>query len=479
IIDAVKAAIEAAGGDVADFSAEVGKAEQVAETREVDYAVAGGGLAGLTAAIAAAEKGAKVVLVEKTAEVGGSLKLAGGNFISVNSAIAKEYGVDDSKEAALTLWHKTADAGPTAPDKYPDYDRVSFYMDRIDSTLTWMKDHGVPYNRASEANPDTMVKIYTDGKGAAVSAALEKAALDAGVEIITDCAVTGLLTENGKVVGFEAEGAALKLTVKATNVMLATGGFGMSPEMMAAEIPAFAAAPAQGGAGNTGDGFKMAKAVGAAFYENPWTIPSGISLNPAFAAAAGDISAVNFRQGILVDAAGKRIVKEDNGIGSVVSNAVAVSAGDVFAIFGSGNADAAKALDLGVASGAVIKADTIEALATAAGIGTELVNTAKLYDADAAKGADSAFGKTEANLIALGEGPFYAVKVAPVQLGTVAGVVTDYDGHVLDASGNIIEGLYAAGEMSNRAFYNQAYVGAASLSLYSTAAILAVEAAID
>ena len=477
ILEGVTEAIKAAGGDVADYSGAAKAVEQKTETRTVDFAVAGGGLAGLVGAITAAEAGASVVLVEKTAQVGGSLMIAGGNFISVNSEISKEYGVDDNKEAALVLWHKTADYGPNPVGQYPDYERVDAYMDQIDGLLTWMKGHGVPYFRATEADPDTMVKIYTDGRGAAVTAALEAAAIAAGVEIITETAVTELLFEDGKVVGFKAIGAALDLTVEAANVLLATGGFGMNPEMMAKEIPEYANAPAQGGAGNTGDGFVMAEAVGAAFYEDPWTIPSGLSMVPAFAAAAGDVSAVNFRHGILVDAAtGKRVIDEDNGIGSVVANAVATAGGKVYAIFGSGNAEAVKALEAGL--DVVLKGETLEALAQAAGIDAELVNTATLYDEEAAKGALSTFNKKEANLLPLGGAPYYAVEMLPVQLGTVAGVVTDIDGRVLTADGSPIPGLFAAGEMSNRAFYNQAYVGAASLSLYSIMAQRAAEVAL-
>ena len=50
----------------------------------------------------------------------------------------------------------------------------------------------------------------------------------------------------------------------------------------------------------------------------------------------------------------------------------------------------------------------------------------------------------------------------------MGGVRTDLEtAAVLKADGTAIPGLYAAGEMSNRDFYNEVYYGAASLTIYS------------
>lgn len=65
-------------------------------------------------------------------------------------------------------------------------------------------------------------------------------------------------------------------------------------------------------------------------------------------------------------------------------------------------------------------------------------------------------------------GPYYAVCYYPGMTGTFGGVVTDFEGRVLNADGEAIEGLYAVGEMSNREYFNQTYMGAASVSFSST-----------
>ena len=64
--------------------------------------------------------------------------------------------------------------------------------------------------------------------------------------------------------------------------------------------------------------------------------------------------------------------------------------------------------------------------------------------------------------------PYYAVKVYPTTFGSAGGVTTTEEGRVTTQDGTVIPGLYAAGEMSNRYFYNENYILAASLGLYST-----------
>ena len=90
------------------------------------------------------------------------------------------------------------------------------------------------------------------------------------------------------------------------------------------------------------------------------------------------------------------------------------------------------------------------------------------YNAAAAAGEDAAFNKPAVFLKALEQAPFYAVKVYPTTFGSAGGVTTTEDGRVTRQDGTVIPGLYAAGEMSNRYFYNENYILAASLGLYST-----------
>lgn len=60
------------------------------------------------------------------------------------------------------------------------------------------------------------------------------------------------------------------------------------------------------------------------------------------------------------------------------------------------------------------------------------------------------------------------MKVYPTTFGSAGGVTTTDQGRVTRQDGTVISGLYAAGEMSNRYYYNENYILAASLGLYST-----------
>ncbi len=103
------------------------------------------------------------------------------------------------------------------------------------------------------------------------------------------------------------------------------------------------------------------------------------------------------------------------------------------------------------------KADTLDALAQQMGVDkTTFLATVKRYNELAASGVDNDFGKEGYRLSTLEQGPYYAVHCAGWILCTIGGVNTDLDLHPVDADGNPIEGLIAAGnEVGN--FYTTTY----------------------
>ena len=138
-------------------------------------------------------------------------------------------------------------------------------------------------------------------------------------------------------------------------------------------------------------------------------------------------------------------------------------------------------MEAGIELGEVFKGDTIEQLSGAINVdASTLETTYDRYNELAKSGSDDDFGKEADKLIALEKGPFYAVKFYPTTFGTMGGVQTNVDtANVLREDGTGIANLYAAGEMSNRDFYNQHYVLAASLSFYSTMGMRAGAAAAE
>lgn len=484
IIAGVKAAIEAAGGNVADYETAVAAeaAARTEKTIETEVVVAGAGLSGLTAAITAAEAGLNVVLLEKMPQAGGSLSLAGGNFVSVNSEVAKEYGIDDNMEATMTFWQWSADQSVDKETGFPDMERVENALLKVDPLLTWMKDHGVPFYKGTDVGPQTVAKIYTEGGGSAVTKALVEAAAAAGVTILYETPAVEILMQDGAAVGLKAQSATEDITVTASKgVILATGGFGANAELVAEWVPGYAGAATRVAAADTGDGFLMAEAIGAAMYDDEWVMPSGLTLDPSITENVTDTSMFTYSllsNRALVNEDGNRFTNEYiGGAYAVLTNAVAAEKCDVYYILDGANETEAAALEEGAEKGVIAKADTIADLAAAIGVSADnLTATIDAYNAFCSAGTDEAYAKDPAYLTAYAaEGPYYAVKFIPSLLGTIAGVVTDENSCVYDVNNSIIPNLYAAGEMSNRMYYNQVYVGAASLSLYPIAAQAAVE----
>lgn len=134
-------------------------------------------------------------------------------------------------------------------------------------------------------------------------------------------------------------------------------------------------------------------------------------------------------------------------------------------------------LEAGLESGAVVYGDTIEALAETLRIDpAALRDTFDRYQSLCQKQKDEDFGKSSEKMMAYAEdGGYYAVAYYPVSWGTLGGVVTDEKGHVLDETNTVIPNLFAAGEMSNRKFFSDYYIGGNSLTTSATLGRLAGE----
>jgi 3-oxosteroid 1-dehydrogenase len=115
-------------------------------------------------------------------------------------------------------------------------------------------------------------------------------------------------------------------------------------------------------------------------------------------------------------------------------------------------------------SGVIVTADTIEGLAAKAGLPAEALGaTVQRFNGFAREGTDEDFHRGESaydryygdptnkpnpNLGEISHGPFYAAKMVPGDLGTKGGIVTDVHGRALRDDGSVIDGLYAAGNVS-------------------------------
>ncbi|HHY17774.1 MAG TPA: FAD-binding protein, partial [Firmicutes bacterium] len=96
----------------------------------------------------------------------------------------------------------------------------------------------------------------------------------------------------------------------------------------------------------------------------------------------------------------------------------------------------------------LVSGETLEELAENIGVPAEtLVETVTKYNSYVEAGEDPDFGRTKMPA-KIEVGPFWAVKVTPAIHHTMAGIAINSKAQVLNADGNAIPGLYAAGEVT-------------------------------
>lgn len=445
------------------------------EELSTDVLVVGGGLAGLSSAIKARENGAEVILVEKLPMVGGSSMRSGGGLGATESAVQKEYGIEDSNAAWKELWVERQATSP-AESIYPDWDRVDWLIDYSKTSIDWFLSLGYEFRRPEGFGVDPVERLHfpgPEGSGSALTGFLDQKAQELGVNILLETPATELILEDGAVVGAKVMTAAGEQVIRAKAVILASGGFANSEEMIQRFTPDMAdyAAYTASSPGNTGDGIVMAEAAGAVPYEDPWVIGLGLS-SPA--KTAGGL--YWYGNHIFVNMDGERFTNEGGHYAIVYNDAVYHSPGGSFMVFDSGESFVShvEAAETAEDPQNVFKADSLEELAALMGVdGSKLAETVET--SNSAK--EDPFAKPDALRAQIATAPFYAIKYYPQNMGTFGGVKTTVLFEVVDASGAAIPGLYAAGEVCNRPFYNQVYMSGSALQVAAASGQIAGEAA--
>ncbi len=323
--------------------------------------------------------------------------------------------------------------------------------------------------------------------GNALAAALLKSALDKGVQFHTAHPAVGLLTETeggrARVVGARIRTPQGERTIRATRgVVLGAGGFPHDPQRQR-ELFACTEHHSAACLGNTGDGLRMGESAGA---QVDGTVAQPGAWAPVSLVPRRDGSVAHFphliergKPGLIaVDRDGRRFVDEAGDYHSFMRALFARSAQkhpgqpvEAWLVcdhrfqrrYGLGHS---KPFPLPIGwhlhTGYLQRADTLEGLARACGIDPQgLARQVAGYNVHAREGRDPQFHRGEVPydrmqgdaehdgpnpcVAPIERSPFYAVRVVPGSLGTFAGLRGDAHGRVLDAQGQAIAGLYAAG----------------------------------
>ncbi len=444
ILEAVANAIAAAGGDAEAYKIAIEKDAATGELvkREAPVIVVGAGGAGLAAAVKLGQIGTPCIVIEKMAQAGGNTARSGAAYNAVDPELQSKQGIEDSIELHI---QQTYEGG----DKVGDMALITTLCENALDSIHWLQDLGIEFKPSVTAVIGAMYPrshYPLNSVGSDFTTPLERIAKEMGQEIIVNMRATELIVEDGRVTGVRAEDTVTGTPYEfyGTNgVILTTGGFGADVERCRSyndRIPADIKTSNQPGA--TGDGIDMAVAIGAA--------TEGIEYIQMLPIGGNTVSTAIENQ-IFVNDNGERFVRED-GRRDVMSYAVLDQPGQHMHMIADarvvrdsitgGNADDK------VAAGQIFKADTLEELAAQIGVDPAgLVASVEAFNKEVTEGAEDPFGR-EVFDHTIEEAPFYASNTqTPILHHTMGGVKIDADTHVIDTEGNIIPGLYAAGEV--------------------------------
>jgi fumarate reductase flavoprotein subunit len=423
----------------------------VAKTVTTDVVVIGGGNAGLASAVEASGKGAKVILIEKMAFLGGNSIRSGGAFNAVDPDRQKKQNIEDSVDKHF---QQTLDGG----DKKGDPELVRTLVSGAPEALKWLESKGMKFD-------DKVFTVLgalwprshaaTDPLGTGYIKTLKAAAEKGGVQILVDTRASQIIKENGKVTGVVAEdasGARIRYNAK-KGVVLATGGFAANKEMRQKYDPKLT--PNFGTTnhpGATGDGIVMAQAIGADLVgmEYIQMLPLG---DPRTGALDGWVG-FNVEDYIYINKDGKRFVseaerrdvmtqallKQQDQLMFIVCDAHSMPTPQTKNSFNQTAEDCVK-------RGSAFSADTIEELAAKIGVDPAAFRkTVDEYNA----GIDAKSDPLGKKLLGqkLDKAPFYASPRIPTVHHTMGGVKINTKAQVIDLNGQIIPGLFAAGEVT-------------------------------
>lgn len=475
LLRAVGQAVQAAGGDLKFFTHEPVSIDPATlpegEEAQADVVVVGGGASGLAAAASALESGARVIVLEKAPHTGGSAALSAGIVTAAGTDIQKASGLPADSAGLAKLWledQKRSVKG--APANLPDAAQVEALVKQSAETVDWLtKKVGMQFS-ANAAAADgigayQLLPISSDASRPAGAEEVEK--LEQYVKKLGGIIRTAtpawkiLTTDDGRVSGVAAADGKNRFTFRAKSVVLASGGFAADLMKVTSRQPRWAVYVERTGAAktSTGDGLTMGLQVGAKEVSDSWLM--GTQFAPAYPEmTAAMLGERGFAGATLVNEKGLRFVKEDlPNITSEMSQQL-----DVWLLTDSKDPEKAKTLRNYLGFDTVVHGSTPEELGRRMGARADNVKqTIEKLNADAAAGKDTAFGRDPINFTSLTQAPYFAVKVRPVISGTIGGFVVTPDFQVLDNALKPIQGLWAAGELANRAFYNRVYEPGTSL----------------
>jgi fumarate reductase flavoprotein subunit len=432
---------------------------------DTDVLVVGSGIAGISAAIEAADHGARVVVLEKLGFFGGASITCGGEILAAETAKQKADGIQDRWQDLAARWIERGEG------------RVNERMLRTiaemcTNTIPWMERNGVEFMERiqyASAYPAGAIKRThktTSGTGAGFILPMVESARSKGVILLSGSPATELIVENGAVTGVRGrteDGNVLKVNAK--KVILATGGFENNEELRARYMPLIKVGSPIGEA-HTGDGLIWSRDLGSPIIAGGGGIVLAIPRMLLPPNADSDPKGLY----LYVDVNGRRFMDESEYWFQRSRRLMDMPQNAFYTIVDAKTLAQGFSLDAELSAGTAFAADSIEALAEKINAAPATLRaTIDRYNRAAAEGRDTEFGKPAELVTPIDTAPYYAVYITlSTNVGSFGGPKINDSCQVLDAGGNPIPGLYAAGEVaSGEIFYKEYPMSGSAISLYS------------
>ena len=402
--------------------------------------VAGAGLAGLVAALRAVQLGARVILLEKGEEPGGSFVYSSGYVWSYLD---------------LPTYRREAPGGDAGLQR--------LILERLGAGIGWLEGLGAPVLSRETGNPRTFGARLDPER--AVAALTDHVAASGG-RMLTNTALDGLAVDSkGRVRGANAVSGAQRQTVEADAVILASGGFAANPDLVGRHITR--------GPGrmrlrthprSTGDGFLAALEAGAIesagldeFYGRNLPAPPADFSPKQFV----EVSQLYGRFAVALDTKGQRYADEaadwsETSLTRATARLPGLRAW--YILDGAGLQQRVRDREVGEmvetarrVGGTVLRVGSIEGLADALEVRGvhrgNVLRTLGEYNAAVAEGRGGNLSPPRSEPAApVREPPFVAVEVAPTITHTIGGLAADSECRVLRRTDRRpLPGLYAAG----------------------------------
>lgn len=399
---------------------------------EADIIIVGAGAGGLGAALRAAEAGKRTILFEKESAPGGDTALSAGTIHAAGTTLQQAQGYrDDTTETYIDYM-----LNPDSPYATQNHPLCTALYDGAATMVEELAADGVAFLPIE----DWDIRAHNvDGGGGALVKHLAKKLGETDVDLRTGTAIEALVVEDGRIAGVQdAAGAQWRAPV----VILATGGFSSSPELIGRYLPDFSSTRVLAAPGSEGDGLIMAQDAGAA----AWHLDEGAHTYFVSTEGTTDMSVPPASApGIVVNIDGVRFHNEESHYDVAGKAGMAQPEQRAYYVFDETIRTDYPIFEDYFDEGIVISANTAEELA--ATLGTEqLPQTLAHYNEMMANGVDEDFGRQE--LLAPITGPvYYAMGIEPVVYYTYGGLDIDPKAHVLDEAGAPVPGLFACGEL--------------------------------